>query len=103
MDEAASKLGDEYVIEAADALAYKPQKKFDVIVASGVMSIFEDFTDPLDRWLSWLDKGGWLYEVGPFNSADIDTSIVFRNNRLGTDWEGWLSSYAKATVGRFLD
>ena len=100
--EATSRLGPGFSIEVADALEFEPKQKFNVIVASGVLSIFEDFTLPLKRWLSWLAKGGWLYIFGPFNSANVDTRILFRNNQRGSDWEGGLTSYAKTTVGNFL-
>lgn len=86
----------------ADALAYSPQSRFDIIVASGVLSIYEDFREPLQKWLSWLAKGGRLYVFGRFNSRDIDTVIQFRNNVKGTGWEGGLTSYSIHTVGRFL-
>ena len=101
--EAKSKLVCGYQFVVADVITYKPDRKFDVIVASGIMSIFEDFITPLELWLSWLEDGGRLYVFGPFNSADIDTKILFRNNNYGSDWEGGLTSYSKTTVSCYLE
>jgi trans-aconitate methyltransferase len=88
--------------EVSDALKYIPDASFDIIIASGVLSIFEDFREPLQKWLSWLATGGRLYVFGRFNSRDMDTIVQFRNNVKGDDWEGGLSSYSVHTIGRFL-
>jgi len=85
-----------------DALSYAPPMPFDLIVAAGVMNIYDDFMEPLKKWLSWLVKGGTLYIFNQFNSRDIDTRIQFRNNVKGCDWEGGLTSYSMNTVGKFL-
>lgn len=86
----------------ADALTFRPPHPFEIIVASGVLSIFEDFRQPMDAWLSWLAPRGQLYIFGRFNSRDIDTIIRFRNNYRGTDWEGGLTAYSVQTVSRYL-
>lgn len=85
-----------------DALAYTPQSKYDVIIASGVLSIFEDFEEPLSKWLSWLESNGTLYLFGCFNSRNIDTINRFRNHYVGGAWEGGLTSYQSTTVGTVL-
>ena len=78
-------------------------KKFDLICAVGVLSIFQEFEAPLKKWLSWLTRNGLLIIVGRFNSKDVDTQILFRNNAKGqTQWEGGMTSYSKHTVSRFL-
>ena len=85
-----------------DAASFTPKRKYDVIVASGVLSIFEDFELPLTTWLSWLEETGNLYIFGRFNSRDIDTIIRFRNNANTEEWEGGLTSYSIQSVSRFL-
>lgn len=67
----------------ADALTFFPEVKYEVIIASGVLSIFEDFEEPLAKWLSWFDEKGVLHIFGRFNSRDIDTIVRFRNNKTG--------------------
>jgi len=79
------------------------ERKFNLICASGVLSIFDEL-DPLKKWLSWLTDSGVLFLFGRFNSRDIDTKILFRNNTVkNADWEGGLSSYSIHTVKRFLN
>ena len=77
-------------------------KKFDVITASGVLSIFQDLS-PLEKWLSWLADDGLLFIFGRFNSRDIDTQILFRNNKVEPSiWEGGLTSFSIQTVSKHL-
>ena len=74
------------------------EKKFNLICAAGVLSIFDEL-DPLKKWLSWLTDDGVLFVFGRFNSRDIDTKILFRNNTVeNADWEGGLSSYSLHTL-----
>jgi SAM-dependent methyltransferase len=86
----------------ADAQTFEPDAPFDVIVAAGVLSIFEDFAPVLDRWLSWLAPGGHLLVFGRFNSRPVDTIIRFRNHHTDGDWQGGLTAYAVATVSEHL-
>jgi hypothetical protein len=89
--------------EVGDALSFNPGKCFDIVVASGVMSIYDDFTAPLEAWLPWIGDSGTLYIFGCFNSRDIDTIVYFRNNHIGSKrWEGGLTSYSVKTVGDYL-
>ena len=88
----------------SDIKTFDPNKKYDIIIASGVMSYFEDFIKPMERFLSWLNKTGKLYIFGRFNSHDIDTIIYHRNNyHDNPKWTGGLTSYSIGSVSRFLD
>ena len=87
----------------ADMLTYAPSQNFDLIIASGVLSIFDDFREPLLKWLDWMKQDGLLYVYGRFNSMNIDTKISFRNNKVGNpNWENGLTSYSVETVKNFL-
>jgi SAM-dependent methyltransferase len=86
----------------ADAVDFEPDAPFDVIVAAGVLSIFDDFAPVLDRWLSWLAPGGLLLVFGRFNSRPVDTIIRFRNHHTGGDWQSGLTAYSVATVSDHL-
>lgn len=78
-------------------------KKFNLICAAGVLSIFQEFEAPLKKWLSWLSDDGLLFIVGRFNSRDIDTKILFKNNTQSQpEWEGGLSAFSIHTISRFL-
>ncbi len=95
-----TKLNHKFIV--GDALTFSPEVKYEIIIASGVLSIFEKSEEPLTKWLSWLDEKGVLYLFGRFNSRDIDTIIRFRNNKTGGDWEGGLTAYSVHTVRSFL-
>ena len=87
----------------SDALEYSPKKSFDVAIASGILSVFDDLEVPLEKWLSWLNNTGKLFIFGCFNSRNIDTKIQFRNNAIcNKNWEGGLTSYSTKTVGDYL-
>ena len=78
-------------------------KKFNLICASGVLSIFQEFESPLKKWLSWLSDDGLLLIFGRFNSRDIDTKILFKNNTQNeAKWEGGLSAFSVHTISKFL-
>ena len=86
-----------------DAAAYQPEAPFDIEIASGILSIFEEFEPVLDEWISWLKPGGRLYIFGRFNSAPVDTLIRFRNHAVGNgEWESGLTAYSIQTVEKFL-
>ena len=88
-----------------DALKFKTKQKFDFVVASGVLSIFEDLS-PLNIWTNWLSENGILFIFGRFNSNEIDTIIRFRNhynkNVEDSDWQGGLTSFSKKYVTDYL-
>jgi trans-aconitate 2-methyltransferase len=91
-------------LEVSDVLDFTPKTEFDIIVASGVLSIFDDFSVPLKMWLRWLRKSGKLYIFGRFNSKNIDTIIHFKNNvSKSSTWEGGLTSYSIYTIRSFLE
>lgn len=84
------------------ATKYIPPTKFDLIIASGILSIFDNIEQMLNKWISWLEPNGILYIFGRFNSADIDTLIYFKNNKYGGKWESGLNAFSKKTVEKIL-
>jgi len=99
---AKAKVGEFSHLVCDDAVSWLPDTSIDVIVASGVLSIWEDFRVPLQRWLSWLADKGLLLIFGRFNSRDVDTIIRFRLE--GDDfWQGGLTSYSTTSVSKYLD
>ncbi len=88
--------------EVADADSFKPSDKYDILIASGVLSIWEDFAIPLEQWLGWMAESGTCYIFGRFNSAPIDTIVRFRNHKDGSEWEGGLTSYSLDTITDWL-
>ncbi len=87
--------------EVADSLTYQPAERFDALVASGILSIFDDPCRVLDIWLNWMVPGGTLFLFGRFNSADVDTKIQYKVP--GGDWDGGFTSFSVRTVREHLD
>jgi hypothetical protein len=86
----------------ADAVEYQPDGVFDLVVASGILSIWEDFRVPLSRWCEWLSPLGVLHIFGRFNSDNVDTITRFREGGSLGVWESGFTSYSIGTVGEFL-
>lgn len=76
---------------------------FDIVIAGGVLAFYDDFTKPLNKMLSFLNKKGSLYITGTFNSENIDTLVKFRNNYTKSNWEKGLNSFSITTISKFLD
>lgn len=74
-----------------DAQKFKLNEKFDIVVMSGVLSIFDEVQNILDNMLDHINSGGKGYIFGGFNIDDIDVIVRYRNNYINSDiWEsGW--------------
>jgi len=87
----------------ADALTFNQGIDYDIIIASGILSIYDDFQEPLSNWISRLTESGVLFVFGCFNSRNIDAIYRYRNNEYGDgEWESGLTSFSIETVGKFL-
>lgn len=66
-------------------------QKFDFIICSGVLSIFDDLELPLNNLLSCLNPGGFLYIESAFNKEPVDVILRYRTTTQGNSpWEsGW--------------
>lgn len=66
-------------------------KKFDIIIISGVISIFDNYEKPLKNLLKILKKNGKIFIFNHFNQFDIDVYIKYRtrsknHNILQSGW-----------------
>ena len=86
-----------------DASVHHDIGKFDIIIASGVLSIFDEPEKILKLWTDYLKENGKLFIFGRFNTADIDTIIKFRVGDRASEWEGGWSSYSKKSILEILD
>jgi len=68
------------------------------IVASGILSVFDDPEPVLANWIGALEPGGRLFVFGRFNTADIDVRIAFRVGRRSAPWEGGWTAFSLKTV-----
>lgn len=85
-----------------DFMKYDKKFHFDIIIASGVLAFYDDYSKAIEKMLSFLKKDSYLYIFGTFNSADIDTLIKFRNNYTNSSWEKGLNSFSIKSISKFL-
>lgn len=87
-----------------DARDFELGATFDVVLMSGVLSIFDDIEAPLQRMVEHMRPGGHGFIFGGFTSADIDVLVRFRDNHRGSDtWESGWNMFSLATVRRTLE
>jgi trans-aconitate methyltransferase len=79
------------------------KEKFEVVHASGILSVFEDFEETLTEWIDLLSEDGKLFLFNRFNSKDVDVLIKHRNNTKGYGWETGLNTFSIETLKRYLD
>ena len=78
-----------------DACKFKIRERFNIIIMSGVLSIFDEIDVPIRNMIKHLLPGGYGYIFGGFCSADIDVLVRFRNNYLkSTTWESGLNMFS---------
>ena len=78
-------------------------EKFDVIHASGILSVFENFEEALTQWIDLLSENGKFFLFNRFNSKDIDVLIRHRNNTKNYGWETGLNTFSINTLKRYLN
>ena len=89
-----------------DAKSFIINKKFDFVLMSGVLSIFDDINPLINQMFKHLKPKGTGYIFGAFNKDDIDVLVRYKNNfKNSEDWEsGWnlfsLNTLKKALKNR---
>lgn len=78
------------------------KEKFDVVHASGILSVFEDFEETLAEWIDLLSPNGKLFLFNRFNTKDVDVLIKHRNNTKNYGWETGLNTFSIETLKRYL-
>ena len=77
---------------------------FDVVVCTGVLSIFDTFEPVLNNLISWVKPEGALFIHSLFNDYPIDVLIKYNLSEdytSGLRENGW-NIFSKNTVSRFL-
>ena len=85
-----------------DFMKYNMKSHFDIVIASGVLAFYDNYSKVINKMLSFLKKNSYLYIFGTFNSEDIDTIVKFKNNYTNSTWEKGLNSFSKKRVSNFL-
>ena len=84
-------------------LEFTQKKKYDVVIACGMLSFFSDFKPILKKVISFLkNSNSKVYIFGRFNSANIDTKIQIRDNTESNSWREGFNSYSTKTISLFL-
>lgn len=87
----------------ADVLNFELNEKFDILIMSGVLSIFDDFEKPLRQMFKHMHNKSVGYIFGCFNDDDIDVIVRYRNNYAGsTVWESGYNNYSLKTIDKFI-
>lgn len=81
---------------------YQPEP-FDVVVCSGILSIFDDPAPLLTNLVANARRGGRVYVLSMFNEDDIDVLVRYRDNRHAPDeWKPGHNVHATASLERLL-
>lgn len=85
-------------------LKYYPKKKFEIIIASGFLSFFNNFEKPYDHLLKLLNNTthSRIFIFGRFNTSNVDTIIKFRDNSFDNKWRNGFTSYSIKTISDYL-
>lgn len=70
----------EIIFLRADAQKFRLKKKFDYIIASGLVSYFDDLNKFLNNSLKYLSKNGKLIILDNFNHFDVDVIVRYKDN-----------------------
>jgi ubiquinone/menaquinone biosynthesis C-methylase UbiE len=91
------------ILIKGDARYFKIDRKFDVVIMAGVLSIFDNFKEVLSNMLYHIKPNGRGFVFGAFNSEDIDVIVRCRNNYLQSRiWESGLNMFSLNTIKKYL-
>jgi ubiquinone/menaquinone biosynthesis C-methylase UbiE len=86
-----------------DAADFELNRKFDTVIMSGVLSIFDDISKPLLCMLKHIKSGGKGYIFGGFNVDNIDVILKYRNNYQDSkEWESGLNIFSIDSVKKII-
>ncbi len=89
-------------IMQGDASSVDSSTKYDVILASGILSVFDEPFPILEGWLNCLASNGILIVFGYFNERDLDTRIHYRNHFDDHGWETGLTAYSQKAYQKYF-
>ena len=76
---------------------------YDVVICSGVISIFDELEKPMSNLLSCVRKGGSVLIAGGFNDDPIDVIMRYRRaNKPSEEWETGWNIFSRCTIEDIL-
>jgi len=86
-----------------DARDFNLNQSFDIVLMSGVLSIFDDFSTVIQNMLNHISSNGVCYIFGMFNPKDMDVIIRFRNNyNNSVNWESGFNNFSLKTIKKYI-
>lgn len=86
------------------------KKKYDIIICSGVISIFDNLDIVMNNIKQSFAKDSFLYFFGSFNTYDFDTRVAYKdlNSKIKNFQSGWnlwsiktIQSYFKKKITKY--
>lgn len=79
------------------------QRRYNIVTCIGVLSIFDDFAQPLKNLLSCVRDNGSVYIFSSFNDDPIDLIMRYRRSNLPNNcWETGWNIFSRNTVEDLL-
>jgi SAM-dependent methyltransferase len=93
-------------IDFSVASVFAVTGRWDVVISTGVVEIFTDPAEVLQKLISLVAPGGLLVVDGRFNPLDVDVRMQFRDRSPGSRSQVWNTDWnlhAQRTVREILD
>ena len=86
-----------------DISNFSLNEKFDIVIMSGVLSIFDDYEKFLKNVILHMKKDSIGLIFSAFNKDDIDVIMRFKNNfKKSTQWESGWNLFSLKGIKKFL-
>ena len=86
-----------------DISNFSLNEKFDIVIMSGVLSIFDDYEKFLKNVILHMKKDSIGLIFSAFNKDDIDVIMRFKNNfKKSTQWESGWNLFSLKEIKKFL-
>ena len=86
-----------------DISSFSLNEKFDIVIMSGVLSIFDDYEKFLKNVILHMKKDSLGLIFSAFNKDDIDVIMRFKNNfKKSTQWESGWNLFSLKGIKKFL-
>ncbi len=90
-------------LKVDDILKYKTNNKYDLIIASGVLGIFDDYKKIIKKYCNLLNKNGKLFFFNTFSKQNIDVIIRFKNYEYSQEWESGLNRFSIEKIKKYVN
>jgi len=90
-------------LSVCDVSSFESNKKYDLIIASGILSHFDNPHKILDKWINLTKSGGTLIMFGLFNPNDVDTKVYYREaSSENNDYHTGLNMFSVNAIKNYI-